>query len=64
MVKISEEFQYALKELNAAIIFFDKVHNSSADEQIAVGRDHWNGLESSARRVVAFYISEADDTHD
>lgn len=45
------DFKYALAELREAIEFFDKVQASSADEKLAVGRDHWDWLEAAARQV-------------
>lgn len=63
-IKISEEFQHALKELRNAVIFFDNVNDSSDDEKIAVGQDHWNRLVAAANRVASFYTQEVDDVGD
>lgn len=40
-------------EVRDALDFFDRVKAASADEQIAVGTDHWDRLEAAARRVAA-----------
>lgn len=44
-----------LAELRDAVAFFDKVRAASADEQIAVGTDHWDRLEAAARNLVNHY---------
>ena len=43
----------AITELAEAIDFMDRVRTASEDDRIAVGSDHWNWLESAARKVVA-----------
>jgi hypothetical protein len=45
------EQEQAIQEIKNAIRFLDRVNNSSEDEKIAVGRDHWDWLETAARKV-------------
>lgn len=42
----------AIDRLRQAVDFFDRVKASTAAERTAVGRDHWDWLESAARDVV------------
>ena len=45
------ELEGALREARDAVDFFDRVKASTQDEQIAVGRDHWNRMEAALRAV-------------
>lgn len=49
----TESMRVALEEARDAVAFFDRVKAASQDEQIAVGRDHWNRLEAAIRAVAA-----------
>lgn len=42
----------AIEEMKKALEFFDLVKAAPENERIAVGQDHWDWLESAARRVV------------
>lgn len=48
----------ALVQLKAAVEFFDRVTNSSEDERIAVGNDHWEWLKKAARNAAQFATEE------
>lgn len=48
------ELEAALREARDAVDFFDRVKASTQDEQIAVGRDHWNRMEAALRSVALF----------
>jgi len=44
----------ALADLSRAVDFMDRVRSSGAEERVAAGDDHWEWLESAARKVAAF----------
>lgn len=48
---MTERQERAIKNAKNAIHFFDKVQKSTQEEKIAVGRDHWDWLESSLRAL-------------
>lgn len=48
----AKKIEIDIDELKESLEFFDKVKQSSQEEQIAVGTDHWNWLETAARKVV------------
>lgn len=52
---MSEELKSQLDWLVRAVDFMDRVRSASEEEKIAVGSDHWNMLEQSARDVVKSY---------
>lgn len=47
----------AVEELQKALEFFDKINKASVDEQMAVGKDHYDWLESAARKVIAITLT-------
>ncbi|WP_312126516.1 hypothetical protein [Brevundimonas sp.] len=48
-----DELALALQDAKDAVAFFDKVRAATQDEQIAVGTDHHNWLQSAIRRLAA-----------
>lgn len=50
------------RELSQALEFFDNVRAAPEEERIAVGTDHWDWLESAARRCVAAWEEWKQET--
>lgn len=42
----------AISNVHEAVLFFDRVKAATSDERTAVGRDHWDWLETAARLIV------------
>lgn len=55
------ELEGALREARDAVDFFDRVKAATQDEQIAVGRDHWNRMEAALRTVAALTAQPAEE---
>lgn len=53
-----DALRVAAEEVADAVDFFDRVKAATQDEQIAVGRDHWNRLEAAARRLAALQAEQ------
>lgn len=54
---MTREQEIALADLRRAVEFFDKVKASTGQERAAVGRDHWDWLESAARNAAEAFAS-------
>lgn len=39
-------------EIGASVDFFDRIKGLTEDEKIAVGHDHWDRIESAARKFI------------
>lgn len=60
IVELQTQATRAIRKCRNAVEFFDKVKVATEGEKTAVGRDHWDRLESAVRYVAALNTGEID----
>lgn len=50
--EVESDAKHDVLELTQALGFFDKVQAASKEDRVAIGNDHWEWLESAARKVI------------